>query len=307
MFNNLRKSIANFIRPEAATFVPVGAKALTYGKLPEHMATQHTRATPVSYKGIITPEYLSEIVSEYLRDQIALSACWSAMKDGFDAYVKSCNQGTQTQKRILSERVEKAIETYHAWNAAISSKRQQGEDETLEVLAKLCMPRTRKSSPEAVAIIAEARGISVATLTAQREKEAKTAQAMATAHLEQFNALVWQSPTKGEDVTMNGAFAVMKCEQTITFVSTSWTGDDNAIASELMLMRSDLANIKAHCKEVQADSRFIEGVLTSDGMMSQNTRRNIDETRSDTIVEQEQFVSKLDLQAFRDWQAEQAA
>jgi hypothetical protein len=307
MFNNLRKSIANFINPVHTTFVPAGQRELTYGKLPQHMATQHERVERVNYKGSITPEFLPELVSEYLRDQIALSACWSAMREGFDAHVKSAGHGTQAQKRILQSKVEKAVETYHAWNAAISSKRQQGEDETLEILAKLCMPRARKSSPEAVAIIAAARGISVKELTAQREKEAKLAQATATAHLEQFNQLLWQSVTHACDATMNGQFAIMKAEQTIQFVGTSWTGDDNSISAELLLMKGDLALLKQQCKEVANNDRFIEGVLTSDGMMSQNTKRQLDETRSDTILEQEEFVSKADLQAFRDWQAEQAA
>lgn len=271
MFNNLRKSIAAFINPVHTTFVPAGQKALTYGNAPAHILSNYERkeVAPV-YAGHLSCNDLEIFTSEYLRDQVALGAAWSALAKAFSEYQKVTGV-----RKAEDRNLTKYLNEFHAWNAMVSANKQMEDEAVLVAVSKMCQPRLNKSNDQADAIIARVRKVSVQELKDQRIKEASKEAAKKEAALEGFCALAWSSVDHGDfNPSITGAFAVAKILSTIDFVGRTWTGDGASIAGELLLMEDDLAKVEAiAAKERDDTGDFVDGVLTADGMMRLNGTR----------------------------------
>lgn len=277
---NLRKSVANFIAP-ATIVVPQGQRALTQPDAPAHMLNQAQRiAEPRSYPGKVSASQLLSLNSEYLKDAIAQFGAWSALARAFSEYERVINKRSKDDVKLGV-----LLDEFHCWNAATSNDKQMDEQSVIDVTARLTQVSPQKGNAQTDAIIARVRKCSVEELRALRIKEAEVATSSRESMLEGFVAQVWGTPTGDYDFAISGIKAVSKAIQTMEFVARSWTGDPANIAGELLLMEADLKTLEAIAakdEDADPDARFIDGVLTADGMMNQETdERHFGEGRPD--------------------------
>lgn len=265
MFNSLRKTIANFINPTTAVVVlPEGAKNLTYGVAPAHVMNQHERVEkPVVYAGHLTTNDMDLFTSVYLKDQVALGAAWSCLAKAFGEYQKVIGKRQANDSQLM-----KFMDEFHAWNSVVTDNKQMHDEALVTAVAKMCQPRVNKSNDQADAIIARVRKITVQELKAIRQKEAQKEAAMKEAAIDGFCKMAWDTAIGDTVAQVSGSFVVNKIMQTINFVGNTWTGDGAAIAGELLIMEDDLAKVEKLARQERDDQGdFIDGVLTSDGMM----------------------------------------
>lgn len=265
--SNLRKSVANFIAPNTI-IVPANAKSLTQPVTPQHMLNQAERiAEPRSYPGKVSASQLQGLNSTYLKDAIAQFGAWSALARAFSEYERVVNKRSKDDVKLGA-----LIDEFHCWNAATSDDKQMDEQSVMDVAARLTQVSPAKGNDQTDKIIARVRKCSVEELRTLRTKEAEVATAKRESMLEGFIAQVWSFASGDYDYALSGVKAVTKAIQTMEFVARSWTGDPANIAGELLLMEADLKTLEAIAakdEDTDPDARFINGVLTADGMMNQ--------------------------------------
>lgn len=270
MFTKLRNIIANALAVKQSVQVravmeTTGNGSLTYGTIPEHIRTQNTRAAMPAIKGEFSIADLEDLGSERLRDAICSLGCWSAIARAFNQFNR---QAGMTISRQNYNTMYNLIEEFHTWNS--HSFNQMDEDATLAVIAKLTDVTIPKGNAQTDAIIARVRKVSVEDVKAERIEKALKKQRVQEGHVEAFNSQLWASAQgENENFSMPIAKAVMKAIQTMEWIAGWDAFDPNTQAAELLLIEADIKYLEKLGKSANDNGeKFIDGTLTSDGMMN---------------------------------------
>lgn len=226
----------------------------------EQYAPQTDGHTDVT-RGCFSVNDVCDLVSDYSKSAICNLASWSALAKAFNLFVKNPKHvGLET---YLSE--------FHAWNAV--SPNQMGDEQVLEVIARLTQVSPAKANDQTDAIIARVRKVSVAELREERMKKAIADTKRREEQMEQFAQMVWNHVYSEYNFEIPAAKAEMKLIDTMQWIAGWQSGNPAAQASELLLIEADLKHMKnLASRDVGNSDDFVEGVLTSDHMMKQNER-----------------------------------
>lgn len=271
LINTLRNAIANALRTKqevqvTATMKTTGNGPLTYGVLPEHMRTQATRAAMPSIKGEFSIADLDDLQSDRLKQAICSLGSWSAVARAFNQFNR---QQDLPKSRQNFDQVHKLTEEFHTWNS--HANEQMDDDATLAVIAKLTDAVVPKGNKDTDAIIARIRKCSVDDVKADRIEKALIKQRKQEGHIEGFNSYLWAN-TYGDDENFSIPVAkvVMKAFQTMEWVASWDAFDPIAQAADLLLIEADIKYLEKMNKHHNDDGeKFIEGTLTTDGMIRQ--------------------------------------
>lgn len=306
MFNNLRKTIANFISPNTIS-VPAGTRNLGLPPAPKHMLEQQEHTT--AYEGQFHVSHLELLGSTYLRNAIAQLGAWSCLAKAFGEYER-----TFGNKRATPAKFESLVEEFHCWNAAIDSSRQMSDEDIMLAADKIATVRPAKGSKDTDAIIARIRKCTVAELKKQREEAAAKQSAKRSEMLTGFLAAVGHFSGTDLDPSISNSKVAAKAIQTLEWVATKWKGAPASIAAELLLIEGDIKFLESNArKEEQTDvGTFVNGTLSSDGMVRNalaEPRRKFGDGSERNNVERPMnpVLNELDTKAFLEWQAEQHA
>lgn len=213
-------------------------------------------------RGNISTNDISDFSSDYTKSAICTLGSWSALARAYNQFVK--NQKDDTINRLIEE--------FHAWNAV--SPKQMDEEEVLNVCAKLSQVKPAKANAATDAIIARVRKCSIEELTQQREAKAKLDSAKREDVLEQFITTVWSQVFSDNEFQMPAMKAEAKVIQTIEWVASWQSNNPAAQAAELLLIESDIKLLRSIAKQdVGNTDEFVDGSLTTDGMMRLSERR----------------------------------
>ena len=220
------------------------------------LESQYTR-TPVQQEvvvGHLSTEDLHDFASDYGRNAVISLGTWSAIARGFSEFVRNPK----------SEKLDAILGEFHCWNALASESAQMDDDQTLAVIARLSVVKPKKGNEQTDAIIARITHKSLEEVAADRLKKAEKQTKQREDAIISFNSLLWTA-TQGDGLaTMPAQKAVDKLQQTMLWVA-EWDGEADRIASELLLLESDLKLVKQIAKkEVGATHDFEEGVMAAD-------------------------------------------
>ena len=272
MFNSIRKSLANLIAPSAVVVnVPAGAKSLTtptIQQVPMHVRTQPDRAWGKEMVvGKFHVSHLELMNSSYLRDAIAQLGAWAALARTFSEFER-----VHDKKNADFTKYKKALNEFHAWNAATSADKQMTDEDIILTLDRLAEPVVPRSNKDTDAIIARVRKMSVEEVQAERVAQAEKKSAIRKEMLNAIQAEIWKFDSDDIDPSLSSTKVAAKAIQTLEWIAKSWQGEPASIATELLLIEADIKVIEklaANDEDRNPDNRFIEGVLTADGMMNQ--------------------------------------
>lgn len=272
MFANLRKSIAQFIAPSSINVVvPAGTKSLTtptIQQVPMHVRTQPDRAWGKEMVvGKFHVSHLELMNSSYLRDAIAQLGAWAALARTFSEFERVHNK-----KNADFTKYKQALNEFHAWNAATSTDKQMDEEAVILTLDRLADPVVPKGNKDTDVIIARVRKMSVEEIQAERVAQAEKKSAIRKEMLNALQAEIWKFDSDDIDPSLSSTKVAAKAVQTLEWIAKSWQGEAAGIAAELLLIEADIKVIEklaAIDEDRNPDNRFIEGVLTADGMMNQ--------------------------------------
>lgn len=272
MFNSIRKSIASFIAPSSINVVvPAGTKSLTtptIQQVPMHVRTQPDRAWGKEMVvGKFHVSHLELMNSSYLRDAIAQLGAWAALARTFSEFERVHNK-----KNADFTKYKQALNEFHAWNAATSTDKQMDEEAVILTLDRLADPVVPKGNKDTDAIIARVRKMSVEEIQAERVAQAEKKSAIRKEMLNALQAEIWKFDSDDIDPSLSSTKVAAKAVQTLEWIAKSWQGEPAGIAAELLLIEADIKVIEklaAIDEDRNPDNRFIEGVLTADGMMNQ--------------------------------------
>ena len=267
MFKSLRNSIAKFISADhtpAVMSIPNG-RSLTHSNAPDHIITQHTRATREVLTGNFHVSDVHELSSERLQHAITGLGAWSALARAFSEYERV------TGKRQLSDaKLCVLMDEFHAWNAA--SATPMSPESTEEIAARLAPVAPSKGSLETDEIIAQVRGVSVLELRKQRVEQAQKKTNARIQMIQAFNDTLWGCTSTDTDYALSAAKVLDKAVQTLEWVA-SWESNNAAEqAAELLLIQSDIKVIKVLAKSERHNNEdYIDGVMAADTL-----NKNID-------------------------------
>lgn len=272
MFNSIRKSIASFIAPSSINVdVPVGTKSLTtptIQQVPMHVRTQPDRAWGKEIVvGKFHVSHLELMNSSYLRDAIAQLGAWAALARTFSEFER-----VHDKKNADFTKYKKALNEFHAWNAATSADKQMTDEDIILTLDRLAEPVVPRSNKDTDAIIARVRKMSVEEVQADRVAQAEKKSAIRKEMLNALQAEIWKFDSDDIDPSLSSTKVAAKAVQTLEWIAHHWQGEAAGIAAELLLIEADIKVIEklaAIDEDRNPDNRFIEGVLTADGMMNQ--------------------------------------
>lgn len=272
MFNSIRKSIASFIAPSSINVdVPAGTKSLTtptIQQVPMHVRTQPDRAWGKEMVvGKFHVSHLELMNSSYLRDAIAQLGAWAALARTFSEFER-----VHDKKNADFTKYKKALNEFHAWNAATSADKQMTDEDIILTLDRLAEPVVPRSNKDTDAIIARVRKMSVEEVQAERVAQAEKKSAIRKEMLNALQAEIWKFDSDDIDPSLSSTKVAAKAVQTLEWIAHHWTGEAAGIAAELLLIEADIKVIEkltAIDEDRNPDNRFIEGVLTADGMMNQ--------------------------------------
>ena len=272
MFNSIRKSIASFIAPSSINVdVPAGTKSLTtptIQQVPMHVRTQPDRAWGKELVvGKFHVSHLELMNSSYLRDAIAQLGAWAALARTFTELERVHNK-----KNADFTKYKQALNEFHAWNAATSTDKQMDEEAVILTLDRLADPVVPKGNKDTDAIIARVRKMSVEEIQAERIAQAEKKSAIRKEMLNALQAEIWKFDSDDIDPSLSSTKVAAKAVQTLEWIAKSWQGEPAGIAAELLLIEADIKVIEklaAIDEDRNPDNRFIEGILTADGMMNQ--------------------------------------
>jgi len=269
MLRNIRLAFNTLVHGEQAVNNLAGQVAAQLNK-PHHSTVIEARskqyAEPADdhevIKGYISTEDLSDFVSEYSRNAIAGLGAWSALAKGYNEFVKD-----QT-----SAKVDTFLSEFHAWNAV--SPTQMDEEAVLMTVARLAEVKPGKANEATDAILARVRKVSIEEVAAKRLADAAKKTRIREELLEAFVAAVWSHVYSEKVFQIQAAKVEAKLIQTLEWVA-SWDSSNPAEqAAELLLIEADLKLVKKMAKQdKQNHEDFVDGMLTADGMMRLNERK----------------------------------
>ena len=150
----------------------------------------------------------------------------------------------QSRRNADPTAYEQAKEEFHCWNAATSLDKQMGEEAVIIALDKIAEVNIPQGNKETDAIIARILNKDLATVQADRVTKAAKQTAQRKDLLAALCADVWQY--SGEDVNcyLSSAKVAAKAVQTLEWIASTWQGEPAQIASELLLIESDIKMIE---------------------------------------------------------------
>lgn len=206
--------------------------------------------------GHISPADVADLSSDYGRNAIISLATWSAIARSFNEFVR--NPKSDTLQATLDE--------FHCWNAMASESAQLDDDATLLIIARLSVVKPRAANEQTDAIISRITGKPTAQVAQERVAKAEKKSKQREEAVLNFNSALWASPQGSDTASMPAQKAIAKLVDTITWVG-EWDGDGSRIASELLLLESDIAVLKNIArKSAGASTDFEDGTLTTDGL-----------------------------------------
>ena len=212
-------------------------------------------------RGNISVEDIGDLCSDYSKNAICSLASWSALAKAFNTYIKN-------PKDI---KLEAFLSEFHAWNAV--SPNQMGDEQVMDVIARLTQVSPAKANDATDAIIARVRKVSVDTLRAERQKKAAADTARREEQMEQFATIVWSHVFSEHNFEIPAAKCEAKLIDTMQWIANWQSNNPAAQAAELMLLESDLNHVrKLATRDVGNNENFVDGTLTADHMMMQNER-----------------------------------
>ena len=247
MFNSIRRAIASFIAPAAGTInaTPAQLAKVQTLTIPANVGTQRSRSVIASQSaemknGKFYPEHLELLSSQYLRDAIAGLGAWSALAKMSNAYAKM-----QTRRNADPTAYEQAKEEFHCWNAATSIDKQMNEEAVIIALDKIAEVPVQKGNEQTDAIIARVLNKSIDEVKTERIAKAAKQTAQRKELIAALCADVWQYSGEDVDCYLSSAKVAAKAVQTLEWIASTWQGEPAQIASELLLIESDIKTIEA--------------------------------------------------------------
>lgn len=274
IINSLRNILANALGTKQSVQVraAVGSisgntgHALTYANLPEHMRTQSTRTALPAIKGEFSVANLNDIGSERLKEALCSLGCWSAIARAFNQFNRQKDMPISRQKY---DEMHQLIEEFHTWNS--HSANQMDDEATMLVIAKLTDVTIPKGNDQTDAILARVKKCSIDDVRANRIEKALIKQRVQEGRVEEFNSQLWSSiHGDDENFSMPVAKAIGKALQTMDWIASWDAFDPNTQAAELLLIEADIRYLEKLGKSANDDGKkFIDGILTADGMIRQ--------------------------------------
>ena len=267
-----------------------GSKNLTYGKVPEHQRSV-TPFASTALQGEVTPDHISDFRSQRGKAAVAGLGCWSALAKSFNAFMRE--QQVHPSRQDWSKTYALLAE-FHAWNAACCEKssgfyvRDSGdaygenlgfamnEEEVELTVAKLAVLPMPRGDDKTDSILAKVRGCSIEVLRKEREDDINQRSQKRLGLVQEFCQMVWASVNDDPvEVSMPISKVISKLAQTMQWIA-SWKLDPAAAAAEVLLLQDDMEHLsKVIGRQSDEDSKhdkyFVNGMLTSDGMMKQSS------------------------------------
>lgn len=270
MFATLRNALASMLstkkKVQCTMVLDADAKNLTYGKMPSFLANQPATES-FAYKGEFSTSHLELLNSTRIKEAICGLGAWSALARAFNAYNQNLDKPMQ---RRNDEKVNSLIDEFHAWNSC--AQNQMDEDAVLDLATRLADVQPPKGNQQTDIIIARVRKCTIDEVRADRERKAKVKAAIRVERIIGFVEHVWSWSTVDTEYSIPMAKVIGKVIQTMEWVA-GWDAFDPAqVAAEILLMEDDLRTLEKLAKTKNNDlgENFIDGVLTSDGMMRQS-------------------------------------
>ena len=246
MFNSIRRAIASFIAPAAGTInaTPAQLAQVQTLTIPANVGTRRNmvghNADAAPLNGKFTPAHLDLLSSQYLKDAIAGLGAWSALAKMSNAYAKM-----QSRRNADPTTYEQAKEEFHCWNAATSLDKQMGEEAVIIALDKIAEVPVQKGNEQTDTIIARVLNKSVDEVKTERITKAAKQTAQRKELVAALCADVWQYSGEDVDCYLSSAKVAAKAVQTLEWIASTWQGEPAQIASELLLIESDIKTIEA--------------------------------------------------------------
>ena len=261
MFNKLINKLASSIVRATSTTGKVNATPAQLAQvqtitIPANVGTRRNMvghsipsdAAPLN--GKFTPEHLELLSSQYLRDAIAGLGAWSALAKMSNAYAK-----LQSRRNADPTAYEQAKEEFHCWNAATSIDKQMNEEAVIIALDKIAEVPVQKGNEQTDAIIARVLNKSIDEVKTERIAKAAKQTAQRKELLAALCADVWQYSGEDVDCFLSSAKVAAKAVQTIEWIASTWQGEPAQIASELLLIESDIKTIEALARKEEEHER----------------------------------------------------
>jgi hypothetical protein len=270
MFATLRNAIASMFatkkQAQCTMTLESSAKNLTYGKMPSFLANQPTTES-FAFKGEFSTSNLNLLNSTRVKEAICGLGAWSALARAFNAYNQNLDKPIQ---RRDDEKVNALIDEFHAWNSC--AQNQMDEDAVMDLATRLADVQPAKGNAQTDIIIARVRKCTVEEVRADRDRKAKVKAAIRVERIVGFVEHVWSWSVVDTEYSIPMAKVIGKVIQTMEWVA-GWDAFDPAqVAAEILLMEDDLRTLEKLAKNKCNDhgEKFIDGVLTADGMMRQS-------------------------------------
>lgn len=275
MFAVIRNALASFLstkkEAQCTMTLEAGAKNLTYGTKSKFMDSVQNHE-PKVLKGEFHIEHLDLLISLRLRDAVCGLGSWSALARAFNGYNQELDK--PIARRDFTK-VSQLIDEFHSWNSA--AQNQMDEDAVHDLATRLADVQPTKGSTATDTIIARVRKCSVEDVRADRLKKAEIKAAKRVERIVGFVEEVWSwvaDPTAEYSLPMMKV--LNKACQTLEWVG-GWDSFDPAqVAAELLLIEDDIKTLEKLAKQARNNDDgqdFVEGMLTSDGMMRQTRRQ----------------------------------
>ena len=247
MLNKLINKLASSIVRATSTTGKVDATPAQLAQvqtltIPANVGTRrptvgHSDAAPLN--GKFTPEHLELLSSQYLRDAIAGLGAWSALAKMSNAYAKM-----QSRRNADPAAYEQIKEEFHVWNAATSIDKQMDEEAVIIALDKIAEVPVQKGNEQTDAIIARVLNKSIEEVKTERITKAAKQTAQRKELVAALCADVWQYSGEDMDCFLSSAKVAAKAVQTLEWIASTWQGEPAKIASELLLIESDIKMIE---------------------------------------------------------------
>ena len=203
--------------------------------------------------GHVSTATLQDFSSDYARNAVSSLGAWSALAKGFSDFVK--NPKSESSNKFCNE--------FHAWNAVATNERQLDDEATLAVIARLSQVQPAKGNKQTDEVIARILKKSLDEVQADREQKAKARTAQREEHILAFNTLLWSSVWSEGEFSLPAQKVMDKLEQTLEWMAGWDSTNPAALASELLLLESDMKLVSTISRQEPADD-YIDGVMAAD-------------------------------------------
>lgn len=203
--------------------------------------------------GHVSTNTLLDFSSEYARNAVSSLGAWSALAKGFSDFVK--NPKSESSNKFCNE--------FHAWNAVATDGKQMDDEATLAIIARLSQVQPAKGNKQTDEVIARILKKSLDEVQADRMAKAALRTAQREEHILGFNTLLWSSVWSDGEFSLPAQKVMDKLEQTLTWMAGWDSTNPAALASELLLLESDMKLVSTISRQESTDD-YIEGVMAAD-------------------------------------------